>query len=133
MSAPDIPAGLPGQPGGVGRRLGALAIDWFASLVIAVLVFPEFRYGSVESTMATLGVFAFEVMVFTWLIAGSFGQRILGLVVVRMNGQRLAFWRVAVRTILLCLVIPAVVFDQYGRGLHDRAAGSICIRTRGRA
>ncbi len=129
-SPAGIPAGLPGMPGGMGRRLAALAIDWFASLLIAIVAFPQFAYGSTESTMATMLVFALEVIVFTWLIAGSFGQRIMGLVVVRMDGGRLAIWRVAIRTVLLCLVIPAVVYDQYGRGLHDRAAGSICIRTR---
>ncbi len=132
--APSIdPSGtvsLPGEPGGVGRRLGALAIDWFASLLVAVLVFPQFAYGSVESTFATMLVFFLEVTAFTWLIAGSFGQRILGIAVVRMNGSRLGLPRAALRTALLCLVIPAVVYDQYGRGLHDRAVGSMAIRTR---
>ena len=128
-----LTAELPGQPGGVGRRILALIIDWVASLLIAVVLFPQFPYGSADSALATVLIFAAEVMVFTWLILGSFGQRIMGLMVVRMNGRRLPFWRVAVRTVLLCLVVPAVVFDQNGRGLHDRAADSMCIRARGRA
>lgn len=120
---------LPGEPGGVGRRIGALAIDWFASLLVAVLLFPQFSYGSVESTLATMLIFFLEVTFFTWLLAGSFGQRICRLAVVRMSGGRLSLWRAALRTALLCLVLPAVVYDQFGRGLHDRAVGSICIRT----
>jgi uncharacterized RDD family membrane protein YckC len=35
-----------------------------------------------------------------------------------------------IRTVLLCLVIPPVVYDADGRGLHDRAAGTIVLRTR---
>ncbi|CPU67518.1 Conserved membrane protein of uncharacterised function [Mycobacteroides abscessus] len=33
------------------------------------------------------------------------------------------------RTVLLCLVIPAVVWDADGRGLHDRAAGTVLVRS----
>jgi uncharacterized RDD family membrane protein YckC len=38
------------------------------------------------------------------------------------------FARGAVRTALLCLVIPAVVWDADGRGLHDKAAGTVIVR-----
>ncbi len=34
----------------------------------------------------------------------------------------------AVRTGLLCLVIPAVVWDKDGRGLHDLAARTAIVR-----
>jgi hypothetical protein len=34
----------------------------------------------------------------------------------------------AVRTALLLLVIPAVVWDADGRGLHDRVAGTAIVR-----
>ena len=40
----------------------------------------------------------------------------------------LGLGRAALRTLLICLVIPAVVMDSYGRGLHDRAVGSIVLR-----
>ncbi len=45
-----------------------------------------------------------------------------------MDGGRLGLGRVALRTVLICLVIPAVVIDSYGRGLHDRAVGSVVVR-----
>ena len=69
------------------------------------------------------------------LVAGlppsaSFGQRLLGVSVVGMDGGRLALWRVFVRTLLICLIIPAVVYDNTGRGLHDRAVGSVATRSR---
>ena len=49
------------------------------------------------------------------------GKRLLGLRVVAVYGLgRLALWRVAVRTVLLGLAVPALVWDRDGRGLHDR-------------
>ncbi|MDP1877677.1 MAG: RDD family protein [Actinomycetota bacterium] len=127
-SPPSPPSGMPGVVSGLGRRLGALCLDWLASLVITVLLFRQVAYGSTASSLATLLVFAAEVIVLTWLIGASFGQRILGLTVVRVDGSRLPLWRVALRTLLICLVIPAVVYDSDGRGLHDRAVGSVVLR-----
>ena len=36
---------------------------------------------------------------------------------------------VALRTLLLCLVVPAAIWDGDGRGLHDKAAGTAVVRT----
>ena len=47
-----------------------------------------------------------------------------------LAGRPAGFARAAVRALLLCLVIPAVVFDPDQRGLHDRAAETILVRTR---
>jgi len=122
------PTEAPGPAVGFGRRLVALIIDWFVSLGVTLLVFREVSYGSTASSFATLAVFAGEVIVFTWLLAGSFGQRLLGVRVVRVDGGRLGLGRIILRTVLLCLVVPAVIWDSNGRGLHDRAAGSIVVR-----
>lgn len=114
----------------IGRRIGALVIDWLASLAVAQLVFPQFGYGSDSAGFATLAVFAVEVTVLTWLTGASFGQRLIGLRVMPINGGRLPLWRAALRTLLVCLVIPAVVYDDQGRGVHDRLAGTYVMRVR---
>lgn len=120
---------IPGEVGGLGRRLAALAIDWLVAIGVSLLLFRDVAYGSLESSVAILLIFAAELILLTWLTGASFGQRILGLEVVRMDGGRLGLGRVALRTVLICLVIPAVVIDTYGRGLHDRAVGSAVIRS----
>jgi uncharacterized RDD family membrane protein YckC len=112
----------------VGRRLAALVIDWFASLGIALLVFRDFAYGTPDSMLATTGVFYVEIVLFTFLISCSFGQRLLSMRVVNLNGGRLSLWRIMLRTLLILLVIPALVMDSDGRGLHDRIVGSRVIR-----
>jgi uncharacterized RDD family membrane protein YckC len=126
---PD-PLVLPGEVAGLGRRVAAIAIDWIACILLSRVIFGQFAYGSPESSFAILLLFIAEVTLFTWLISASFGQRLLGISVVRLDGGRLALWRVLVRTLLICIVIPAVVYDSVGRGLHDRAVGSVAIRAR---
>jgi hypothetical protein len=37
---------------------------------------------------------------------------------------------VLIRTALICLVIPAVVYDDDGRGVHDRIANTRVLRVR---
>ena len=113
-----------------GRRVVAFLIDWFASLLVALAAFPQFRYGTNESMLMTLAIFVLEVTVLTWLTGASFGQRLVGLRVISIHGGRLPLWRVFVRTLLICLVIPAVVYDNQGRGLHDRVAASVVVRVR---
>ena len=113
---------------GFGRRLAALSIDWFASLGVAVLVFRQYAYGSADSMIATVVVFYAEIVLFTFLLGASFGQKILGLRVVSVQGGRLPLWRIAARTFLILLVIPALVLDSDGRGLHDRLLGSQVVR-----
>lgn len=117
--------GLPqtgiGSIGRVGRRIGALAIDWAAAVIISVAFF---NYDS----FATLLVFAVVQIVFIPTLGGSPGHRILGMRLVMMNGSWVGLWRPIVRTLLLVVVIPAVIWDPDQRGLHDKAVGTVLIR-----
>jgi len=107
-----------GRPG---RRIGGIAIDW----AIAVLIsFAFFDYDG----WATLGVFAVMQVVFIPTIGGSVGHRIVGLRVIPLNGRWVGVWRPIVRTALLAIVIPALVWDSDQRGFHDKVAGTVLIR-----
>jgi uncharacterized RDD family membrane protein YckC len=105
----------------LGRRLGAIAIDWTLSVIISVAFF---RY----DPWATLAVFALAQVILLLTANGSPGHLVLGMRVVPVAGGYLGLWRPLVRTILLCLVIPAVVWDRDQRGLHDRLAGTVLVR-----
>lgn len=121
------PAHLPGTPGGLGRRIAAILLDWLVATGIALLTVGAAGYASNQMSLMTLLVFFIEVTTLTWLLSASFGQRLLRLRVVRLDGSPLGLWRSALRTLLICLVIPAVVMDTHGRGLQDRAVGSVVI------
>ena len=121
--------GLPGQAAGLGRRALAIAIDWLLALLVARLI-PGAEYGTGDYAVATLVIFAVEIIALTWLTGSSFGQRIMGIAVVSQAGGRLSLWRIVVRTVLICLVIPALVYDSQKRGLQDLAVGSrVVMRT----
>jgi uncharacterized RDD family membrane protein YckC len=44
------------------------------------------------------------------------------------NRPRVDVGRIVVRTLLLFLLVPAVVFDRDGRGLHDRLSETAVVR-----
>ncbi len=66
----------------------------------------------------------------TMLGGASFGQRILGIRVIALGKPYVNPWRALLRTLLICLVIPAVIWDRDGRGLQDRAAGTVVVKAR---
>lgn len=118
-----LPPSGPGSIASFGRRLAALAIDWWLSLLI---VTGLLRAGA-EWTPAVLAV---EYVLLVTTLGMTVGMRLLGIRVVNLYGTRPPRWpAVVVRTALLMLVVPAVVYDKDRRGLHDRAAGTAVIRT----
>lgn len=116
-----MPATGPGSIGRPGRRIGALAIDWTAAVILSIAFFDY-------DAFATLVIFAVVQMVFIPTAGGSPGHRILGMRVVRLGGGWVGLWRPIVRTLLLIVVIPAVVWDPDQRGLHDKVVGTVLIR-----
>ncbi|WP_026124351.1 RDD family protein [Nocardiopsis baichengensis] len=115
-----------GSVPGIGRRLLALLLDWGLSLAIAYGILgadPQ------EAQYVPLMVFAVMTALLLTLFGTTVGKRITG-TGVAATGERALPWPLAVviRTVLLCLVIPAVVYDRDQRGLHDRAAGTVSRR-----
>ncbi len=105
----------------MGRRIVALAIDWALAVGVS---FAFFNY----EPFATLAVFAVAQAVLLLIVNGSVGHLIVRSRVVPVKGGYLGAWRPLVRTILLCLVIPAVIWDRDQRGMHDRLAGTMLVR-----
>jgi uncharacterized RDD family membrane protein YckC len=111
-----------------GRRLVAVAVDWLlAMMFVGAFVGPEIWSGGGVAQWGPLMVFALEYWVLTSTLGGSAGQLLLAIRVVRTDGSRIGAVRVLVRTALLCLVLPAVIFNQDRQGLHDVASDSIVV------
>jgi uncharacterized RDD family membrane protein YckC len=100
------------------RRIVALCIDWAASSLVAAVVvggFDDPAYGWMP-----LIVFWLESSVGVALAGGSFGQLVVRIRVHRLDGRPLSLLRALQRQLLVCLVIPPLVFRaEDGRGLHD--------------
>ena len=105
-----------------GKRLLALFADWALSYFVAVFL-ARLDLGGVAGLQYL--VFFVEVTVFTSLLKGSVGQRLMNLKVVTYpDGDFLPIGRAFLRTVLILLVIP-VLFTSGGRGYHDVLANSI--------
>ena len=105
----------------IGRRVGALVIDYGAAYLISGF------WG--WDALTILLIFAIIQILFLPTLQGSPGHRLFGLRLVRADGAWVGLWRPVIRTVLLVVVIPAVIWDADQRGLHDKAAGTILVRS----
>ena len=121
-----LPESGPRSIGRTGRRLAALTVDWGLAYAIGYFFFRG-PNGTVDGFVIT-AVFVVMQILFISLVAGSIGHLVLGLRVVAMTGGWVGVLRPAVRSILLAVVIPAVIWDRDQRGLHDRLAGTVLVR-----
>ena len=111
------------------RRVLALAVDWLASMAVAQLLVATGVLAGNPGGVYTLLVFVLESALLTATVRGSFGKLATRLRVVRTDGsgQPVTLLRSLVRSVLVALVIPPLVFRPDGRGLHDMLAGSMTV------
>jgi uncharacterized RDD family membrane protein YckC len=129
-----LPEQGPGAVAGRGTRLAAFLAD----LVIAALVTSLFVEMDVQrpEVMQTFNYWAILVWFVISVVAVSLfgftpGKFALGLRVVRIDGTSMVGpLRAIPRALLTAVIIPAALADRDGRGLHDRAVGTIVVRTR---
>jgi uncharacterized RDD family membrane protein YckC len=122
------PQTLPYETASWGRRVLALVVDWFASLLVVSLFVPVFGTTGGPGSFYTLIVFVIESAALTCTVGGSFGKIATRLRVVNVEtGGRLDPLRSLARAILVALVIPPLIFRPDRRGLHDTAVGSATV------
>ncbi len=125
--------GLPPQGRGAAagwlRRIAALFVDWIASLLVAGAIVGDAAMSSHDwRAWVPMLVFFVQVSLLTALAGGSFGQLLLRIAVVRLDRRPLNLLMSMLRTLLICLVVPPVIYNRDRRGLHDLAAGTVAIR-----
>jgi uncharacterized RDD family membrane protein YckC len=115
------------------RRILALLVDYAACWGVMLLIYGKdwFGNGSVPSIYLTL-LFIGESTVLMALSGGSFGQLATRLRVVRSDGsgRPLSLLVALLRQVMICLVIPPLVFRPDGRGLHDMVCRSAAVPLR---
>jgi uncharacterized RDD family membrane protein YckC len=113
------------EPASLGRRFGALLIDWILCVMVGGL------FGDPRHSLAPLAVLVVEYAFFIGMFTQTPGMYVTSVRCVGYpHGGRLGVFRAALRGLLLCLVVPAVLMDGERRGWHDRAAGSIVVAAR---
>jgi uncharacterized RDD family membrane protein YckC len=126
-----LPADGPRSVASMGRRLGALLIDWVICVLIAFAALHPRNLDPVAIQSAqywALAIFAAEDFVLTALTGLTLGKRLTGIRVARLDGMPVGFGWALLRTVLLLCAIPPLVTDRDLRGLHDRAANTVVIR-----
>ncbi|QOV46278.1 RDD family protein [Streptomyces chromofuscus] len=121
-----LPESGPGSIARPGRRLGALAVDWGLCLLIAYSLITG-GYGQTTGNWALLIFFVMSVLT-VGTIGLTPGKRLFGLRVVAVDTGTVHPGRALLRTVLLCLAVPALIWDRDGRGLHDRLARTVEVR-----
>lgn len=128
-----LPATGSGSLGTTGARLAAFIVDAIASSLIAALFVQATHSGDgvADHLPGSWSLLPLAIdYVVGMLVAGrTVGMYLFGLRIVRVDrpaavnpGQAI------IRTLLLFLLVPAVIWDRDGRGLHDRAGGTAVIR-----
>ena len=125
-AALGLPADGPGSLAGFGQRAGAFVLDAIAAALVAGLVTaPELPR---NWSLLSFGLITVVSLVLT---GQTPGMRLLGLRLAHPQPEgRLALWRAVVRTGLLMVLLPALVVDSDGRGMHDRLTDTAVVRDR---
>jgi uncharacterized RDD family membrane protein YckC len=111
--------------------VAALAIDWAACMAIAVGLFGSaVLTGGGWRAWMILATFFVQSSVLSTFAAGSFGQVILRIAVVRLDRQPLGFPRAVLRAGLVSLALPPLIVATDRRGLQDLAAGTVVVNRR---
>ncbi len=126
--------GLPetgrGSVVGFWPRLAAFLVDSvIANLLVGLVYFAGVRPGpGLRGELVLIG-FLLQELVLVAAVGATFGMAMLGLRVVAVaDGGRPTLLAAALRTALLALLVPALVWDYDGRGMHDRASGTVVVR-----
>jgi uncharacterized RDD family membrane protein YckC len=127
-----LPETGPDSVASFGRRVAAYLVDTVLSVLLALSV-----SGPLEDSwgLAVLGAFAAQKWLLVAVAGQTLGMRLLGLRVAPLTAGG-ASRRVPglgpalVRTVLLVLLLPALVWDADNRGYHDKLAGTAVLRAR---
>ncbi|GAA0415074.1 RDD family protein [Acrocarpospora corrugata] len=130
MGYPGERLGLPregsGAVAGFGRRIGAILVDWLISTwAIAQGVF---QVSTQDASWVGMAVFAGAYVLLVGTLGMTLGMRLFRIRIAALDGSQPNLLSVLVRTFLLCLAVPALIWDRDQRGLHDRAAGTVAVR-----
>jgi hypothetical protein len=113
----------------MGRRIGALFVDWLIAYGLAALLMS---FDWIRPQILSTAVLVI------WIVIGAVsvrpfefppGQYALGLIVIPVDNRlHVGFGRALARGLLIALVVPPLFTDTDMRGLHDRLTNTAVVR-----
>ncbi len=126
-----LPETGPGSLARWGSRLGALVLDWGASMIVALGAFGGgVLTESGWKAWMVLAVYFVQKFVLTALTGSSFGQLISRIGVTRVDGSPIGPLRALARAAMVSIVLPAVVIGPDRRGINDLLLGTVVVNRR---
>lgn len=114
----------------IGRRLGGIMLDLVVAVLIGRALVLPFAHPTVnEVTGAQTLAFLFEVWLLQASTGQSIGQRLTKTRIVAVDGGRPSPKWLLLRIILLIFppFVLGLIVDADGRGLQDKAAGTVVL------
>jgi uncharacterized RDD family membrane protein YckC len=126
-----LPAAGVSSVAGLGRRVAAIAIDWFLAYGIAALLTGPGALDDPNIGWSVLGIWYLLTAVPVAVFGASAGKTALGIRVASVDSAPvIGVPRSLLRTAMIALVLPALARDEDGRGWHDRATRTVVVRSR---
>lgn len=120
----ELPATGTGAVAGFGRRFAAIVVDWVPCALAALLL-------TENPSWSALMIFLVLTVTSVAVFGRTPGHAAAGIRIAELDsGGRPSFVAALVRSVLLCLVVPALIVNSDGRGLHDRIARTVVLRAR---
>jgi uncharacterized RDD family membrane protein YckC len=114
-----------GSVASMGRRVGAFVID----IALCMALAWAFSWPQLPGNLS-LYIWAGMTVLSVALFGFTPGQAVLGIRVASVRGAPLiGLWAVP-RTAMIFLIVPPLLADADGRGLHDRLCRTIVLRMR---
>jgi uncharacterized RDD family membrane protein YckC len=115
------------------KRIVAFLIDCIASgLVAGLFTATLHRSGGADSLPGSWSLLPLllDYAIGLPLAGRTLGMNLVGIRVVRVDRRtRVTVLDAVVRSILLALLIPALIWDRDGRGLHDRVVRTAVVQS----
>lgn len=129
-----LPESGPGSLASPGQRIGAFLVDALVSSLVAGFFVTAFaHHRDVADRLPgywSIIPFALDYVLGMLFAGRTLGMYLFGLRIIRVDhDEAVNPWRAVLRTLLLLLLVPALVFDKDGRGLHDRYTDTAVVRS----
>ena len=127
-----LPATGRGSLATTGPRLLAFLVDAAASGLVAALFVPHHGGDTAADRLPgswSLIPFVLDYVIGVLVAGRTLGMYLFGLRLIRVSRDvAVDPLRIVGRTFLLLLLVPALVFDRDGRGMHDRLTDTAVVK-----
>jgi uncharacterized RDD family membrane protein YckC len=124
-----LPESGAGSVASFNLRLGGVLVDLLVATLVGALINGFLAHPTVQTKQGVgIGVLLLIYALLLPTAGQTLGMRVARIRVQRLDGRLLGFLPALLRGALVAATLPALFTDRDGRGLHDKAVGSVVVR-----